>query len=120
MSRRGEEKGAAPVSGCLETGAVPFSGRARLVILSERERAKNLRRQQPPRVAETVGMVQPLDHAESELAPARLEDAEVREDRRVGERDDAAAAQLMVAHAQEIGLGNADPDRIDLVETKFG
>jgi hypothetical protein len=30
------------------------------------------------------------------------------------------AAQFMLAHAQEIGLGNADPDRIDLVETKLG
>jgi hypothetical protein len=26
---RGEEKGAAPVSGFMETGAVPFSGRAK-------------------------------------------------------------------------------------------
>jgi len=30
------------------------------------------------------------------------------------------AAQLMAAHAQEIGLGNADADRIDLVEAKMG
>jgi len=30
------------------------------------------------------------------------------------------AAQLMLAHAQEIGLGNADADRIDLVEAKMG
>jgi hypothetical protein len=31
-----------------------------------------------------------------------------------------AAAQLMMAHAQKIGLGNADADRIDLVEAKMG
>jgi hypothetical protein len=30
------------------------------------------------------------------------------------------AARLMLAHAQEIGLGNADADRIDLVEAKMG
>ena len=30
------------------------------------------------------------------------------------------AARLMMAHAQEIGLGNADPARIDLVEAKMG
>ena len=30
------------------------------------------------------------------------------------------AARLMLAHAQEIGLGNATPDRIDLVEAKMG
>jgi hypothetical protein len=30
------------------------------------------------------------------------------------------AARLMVAHAQQIGLGNADADRIDLVEAKMG
>jgi hypothetical protein len=30
------------------------------------------------------------------------------------------AAQLMLAHAQEIGLGNADAERIDLVEAKMG
>jgi len=30
------------------------------------------------------------------------------------------AARLMVAYAQEIGLGNADADRIDLVEAKMG
>jgi hypothetical protein len=30
------------------------------------------------------------------------------------------AARLMLAHAQEIGLGNAAPDRIDLVEAKMG
>jgi hypothetical protein len=30
------------------------------------------------------------------------------------------AARLMVAHAQKIGLGNADPARIDLVEIKMG
>ncbi|MCX5684841.1 MAG: DUF362 domain-containing protein, partial [Planctomycetota bacterium] len=30
------------------------------------------------------------------------------------------AARHMVAHAQQIGLGNADADRIDLVEAKLG
>jgi hypothetical protein len=30
------------------------------------------------------------------------------------------AARLMVAHAQQIGLGNADAERIDLVEAKMG
>jgi hypothetical protein len=30
------------------------------------------------------------------------------------------AAQLMMAYAQKIGLGNADADRIDLVEAKMG
>jgi hypothetical protein len=30
------------------------------------------------------------------------------------------AARLMVAHAQQIGLGNADAERIDLVEAKLG
>jgi hypothetical protein len=30
------------------------------------------------------------------------------------------AARLMLAHAQEIGLGHAAPDRIDLVEAKMG
>jgi uncharacterized protein (DUF362 family) len=30
------------------------------------------------------------------------------------------AARLMLAHAQEISLGNAAPDRIDLVEAKMG
>jgi hypothetical protein len=30
------------------------------------------------------------------------------------------AARLMVAHAQKIGLGQADPARIDLVEIKMG
>jgi hypothetical protein len=30
------------------------------------------------------------------------------------------AARLMMAHAQKIGLGNADADRIDLVEVKLG
>jgi hypothetical protein len=31
-----------------------------------------------------------------------------------------SAARLMMAHAQSIGLGNADPGRIDLVEIKLG
>ena len=31
-----------------------------------------------------------------------------------------AAARLMMAHAQGIGLGNADPDRVELVEVKLG
>jgi hypothetical protein len=30
------------------------------------------------------------------------------------------AAQLMMAYAQKIGLGNTDADRIDLVEAKMG
>ena len=38
--QRGEEKGAAPVSGCMETGAVPFSGGAKGTVPFSQQREK--------------------------------------------------------------------------------
>ncbi|MBM4019994.1 MAG: DUF362 domain-containing protein [Planctomycetes bacterium] len=64
------------------------------------------------------GLIVSTDPVAAEAVGLRLLEAKRAEFRK--KEWPMAAARLMLAHAQEIGLGNADADRIDVVEAKMG
>ena len=71
----------------------PEAGPPRACEPNSRDAGREPEREEPePDAVGAAAVVEPLDHAEHQFGLARLERAEIREDRRVGEGRDAALA----------------------------